>query len=81
MSAVANSDSTLVRRSIDALLERYVYWREQCAAVRQAYQWWGHSEGDQRAGAYAGYVAALDREERAARAYARQVERVGRIWA
>lgn len=80
MSAVTNTDSTLVRRSIDALLERYVYWREECDAVRKAYQWWGDSEGNERAVAYAGYVAALDCEEHAARAYARQIERVSRIY-
>jgi hypothetical protein len=81
MSAVTNSDGALVRRSLDVLLERYVAWREHCATVRRAYQSWDHSDRDERAVAYAGYVAALDREEHAAGAYARQIERVSRICA
>jgi hypothetical protein len=79
MSTVADSDSALARRSIDGLLERYVSWREQCAAVRRAYRSWDYSGHDERALAYAGYVAALDREEHAARVYAEQVERVSQI--
>jgi hypothetical protein len=42
---------------------------------------WGCSDRDERALAYAGYVAALDGEEQAARAYADQLELVGRICA
>jgi hypothetical protein len=79
MSTVTNSDSALGRRSIDALLELYVSWREQCNAVRQAYQSWIDSDRGEHGLAYAGYVAALDREEYAARAYAHQIERVHRI--
>jgi hypothetical protein len=73
------SDSTLGRRSIDALLEVYVSWREECNAVRQAYESWAGSDRGQRGLAYAGYVAALDREEHAARAYADQIERISPI--
>jgi hypothetical protein len=79
MSTVTDSDSVLARRSIDALLERYVSWREQCAAVRWAYQSWACCDRDERTPAYARYVAALDREEHAARVYAEQVGRVSKI--
>jgi hypothetical protein len=81
MTTVTDSDSALGRRSIDALLECYVSWREECRGVRRAYQEWAVADRRQRELAYAGYVAALDREEQAARAYAVQIYRVTRIWA
>lgn len=81
MSTVTNSDGALVQRSIDVLLERYVSWHEQCAAVGRAYRRWDHCDRDERQLAYAAYVAALDREEYAARDYADQLELVSRICA
>jgi hypothetical protein len=79
MRTVVSSDSAFARRSIDALLELYVCWREECYAVRYAYQRWSEADRGQRRLAYAGYIAALDREEHAARAYADQTERASRI--
>jgi hypothetical protein len=79
MSTVAGSDHAVAWRSIDVLLERYVAWREHSAVVRQAYHHWDRSDGEDRALAYAGYVAALDREEHAARGYAAQIERVAQL--
>jgi hypothetical protein len=79
MRTVANSNTAVARRSIDALLEGYVRWREECAAVRRTYQGWVEADRSQRRLAYAGYVAALDREERAADAYAEQIDCVSRI--
>jgi hypothetical protein len=76
MSTVASSDHAFALRSIDVLLERYVSWREQSAAVRHAYRRWDSSDREERPLTYAGYVAALDREEHAARGYAAQIERV-----
>ncbi|MEA2160048.1 MAG: hypothetical protein QOD66_2428 [Solirubrobacteraceae bacterium] len=83
MRAVVNSDDTsvLTRWPIDALVELYVCWREECRAVRDAYEWWGDSDRGQRTLAYAGYVAALDREQQAAYAYADQIDLVSRICA
>jgi hypothetical protein len=77
---VIDSDSALGARSIDALLELYVSWREECHVVRQAYQWWVDSARERRDLAYAGYLAALEREEHAARVYAQQIEHVTRIY-
>ena len=56
-------------------LEYYVSWREECHAVRLAYQRWVDSTRCEARLAYAGFVAALDREEHAARAYASHIER------
>jgi hypothetical protein len=79
MRTFIDSDSAPLQRSIDALLEVYLSWRAECDAVRQAYQSWTDSDRSQRALAYAGYVAALDREEHAAGVYAHQIEHVSRI--
>lgn len=79
MTTFIDTHSAPLRRSIDALLEVYLSWRTECDAVRQTYKSWSDSDRSQRALAYAGYVAALDREEHAACAYAHQIERVSRI--
>jgi hypothetical protein len=75
MGTVFSSDTALGRRAVDELLEGYVSWREECDAVRLAYQRWVDSARAEGRLAYAGYVAALDREEHAARAYATHLER------
>jgi hypothetical protein len=61
---------------IDQLLEFYCAWREECVHVDAAY--WGFSVASppDRALAHAAYIAALDREESAARVYADQISRV-----
>jgi hypothetical protein len=79
MRTFIDSDNAPLRTSIDALLEVYLSWRAECHAVWQAYQSWSDSDRSQRALAYAWYVAALDREDHAASAYAHQIERVSRI--
>jgi hypothetical protein len=78
MRAVTDSDTVLGRSLVDTLIERYVSWREACCTVRLAYQWWAESDG-KREVAYAGYLAALDCEELAARNYAEQVKCVTRM--
>jgi hypothetical protein len=60
---------------VDLVAERYVWWRRESAAVADSYRSWSEAVGDQRAVAYAGYLAALDREERAANAYRWLIER------
>jgi hypothetical protein len=67
------------RSAIDELLEGYVSWREACGAVWGAYERWIGSDREQRALAYAAYLAALDGEERAARTYAHHTARVARF--
>jgi hypothetical protein len=81
MRTVADRDTAPDRWTIDELLERYVCSREECHAVRLAYQRWADSDRGERGLAYAAYVAALDREEHAARTYADHIERVRRVLA
>ena len=59
---------------IDAVMDRYVTWREQSAAVEAAYHTWRDASHDQRTVAFEHYFAALDREEEAASEYRRLVE-------
>jgi hypothetical protein len=79
MGTVFSSDTARGRWAVDELLEGYVSWREECDGVRLAYQRWVDATRAEGRLAYAGYVAALDREERAARAYANHIERFGWI--
>jgi hypothetical protein len=60
----------------DQLVECYVRWREEKCAVRIAYQRWADSDRGEGRLCYAGYLAALDREEKAASVYAEQVDAV-----
>jgi hypothetical protein len=80
MSHALDSDTALGRWAVDALLEGYVSWREECQCVGLAYQSWARAERDELRLAFAAYLAALDREEHAARIYAEHIERVGRIF-
>jgi hypothetical protein len=55
-------------RLVDAFIDTYVVWREQCAEVQRAYDRWIAGR-DQREPAFSAYTAELDSEERCARAY------------
>jgi hypothetical protein len=79
MRTVADRDTAFGRWAVDELVEGYVSWREECQAVGLAYERWIACDRRERELSHAAYLAALDREERAARTYAHQVERVRRI--
>jgi hypothetical protein len=78
MRTALGIDTALGRWMIDELLECYVAWREECHAVSLAYQRWVDGARSEAWRAYVGYVAALDREEHAARTYADRIERFSR---
>jgi hypothetical protein len=50
---------------IDDAMDAYVEWREESAQVESAYRRWATAEPSDAALAFAAYVAALDREDRA----------------
>ena len=60
---------------IDAMMDAYVDWREECLFVADAYHRWVEADSD-RVLAFAAYRAALDREQHASFVYARWVGRV-----
>jgi hypothetical protein len=65
-----------VRRlnSLDALMDSYMSWREHSRAVDASYRRWADSTAGDRSVAYAEYLTALDREERAAHGYEHALE-------
>lgn len=67
------------RALVDGALAAYAQWREESAAVRSAYRRWIGAGVADRPYAFADYNAALDREERAARRYARVMSRAGHL--
>ena len=69
-----NSHASLPRLLLDALIDSYVRWREESAAVDVTYRRWTYAETADRGLRFDEYVAALDREEYAASAYRRLVE-------
>ena len=62
---------------IDAVMERYVTWREQSAAVEAAYRRWSHAASEDRELCFDNYTAALDHEELAANEYRWLIEQAG----
>ena len=59
---------------IDAVMERYVTWRELSAAVEATYRRWSHAAPEDRELCFDNYTAALDHEELAANEYRRLIE-------
>jgi len=60
----------------DAFVDSWLAWREASEDVRTAYRSWSESARPQRALAFAGYRAALDREQHAASIHSDWAERV-----
>jgi hypothetical protein len=78
MRAIADLERLRESWAVDGLLEGYVSWREECREVWRAYERMTVCERRDRRVAYAAYLAALDREEHAAREYRHRVKRVTR---
>jgi hypothetical protein len=67
------------KRVVDRLIEAYVSWREACLEVGEAYGSWTSETGPGATSAFGRYMAALDREERAAEVYAELIRRAGQL--
>jgi hypothetical protein len=73
MSRVANQ----IRPDlIDTMMDLYCEWRTESKQVQAAYEQITCASPPDRAGAYAAYTAALDREESACEAYAAHIGRI-----
>jgi hypothetical protein len=70
--------TTAQRRSAlaDGFVDSWVSWREASEDVRAAYRWWSECARPRRALAFAGYRAALDREQHAASIHSDWAQRV-----
>jgi hypothetical protein len=62
----------------DEFLDGYVSWREECIALEGAYELWRYAQPRDRTLAFAAYLAALEREEQAARVLRKYSERLRR---
>ena len=60
----------------DEFFDSYLRWREACEDLRTAYERWGSCEPSQRIFRFEAYSAALEREERTARAHALRAEQL-----
>ncbi len=74
MSRRRSSALTQLSDLIDSVMDGYVTWREESAAVEAAYRRWRAAPTGFRAAAFDDYFAALDREEHAACEYRRLVK-------
>jgi hypothetical protein len=66
-------------RLLDEAFERYLDWRAESDAVREAYGAWSRASVGETALPFAAYGAALDREQRAAALYGSVIGRVERL--
>jgi hypothetical protein len=62
---------------LNATLDAYAGWRDQCSAVDVARCHWADARGNDAAVWYSAYSAALNGEERASEYYARLIRRLG----
>lgn len=71
----------LLRRheKADAAVDAYVRRRHECSAVREAYRTWVSADAGSTPLAFDAYIAAVDREEGAARIYADFRRRIGHV--
>jgi hypothetical protein len=60
----------------EAFVDSWVSWREASEDVRLAYRWWSECPRPERAVAFGGYRAALDREQHAASVHSDCAERI-----
>jgi hypothetical protein len=67
------------RARVDAAVAAYREWTNECSAVRNAYRRWVGASALEEPSAFVAYHAALDREEHAAKRYARVMRRAGHL--
>jgi hypothetical protein len=64
----------------EEVLALYDEWREEIAAVDEAYRRWSTSPTDEREDRFCAYIAALDQEEAAAGTYAVVAAELAASW-
>ena len=69
MSSLTNVDGRERRRLARAATAAYVAWRNECAAVTEAYRCWADARHDEQATLWEAYERALEREAHVSMAY------------
>ena len=64
-------------RVIEEIVDAYVWWAQECAIAREAFDRARGARGRAASEAINGYLAAIDREERAAQVYGELLRRHG----
>jgi hypothetical protein len=77
MSAERILDTPGRRPLVNAAMDAYLEWREECAAVSDAYRRWADAGEADAEPAWRAYETALDREERASARYGDVVRHIG----
>jgi hypothetical protein len=67
------------RMLADAAVAAYSEWRGECGAVRASYRQWAGARREEKRSAFIDYRSALDREEHAAKRYAKLIRRAGHL--
>jgi hypothetical protein len=67
------------RMLADDAVGAYSDWRGECAAVGASYRQWVGARREEERSAFSDYRSALDREEHAAKRYARLMRRAGHL--
>lgn len=62
-------DLSIGEARIEAVCDQRDDWREECLELQAAFEAWSRARAVDRAAAYAGYEAALEREEHACAIY------------
>ena len=62
-----------------AAVTAYGQWRSECASVRASYRQWVGARREEEPSAFSDYRFALDREDRAAKRFARLMRRAGHL--
>jgi hypothetical protein len=77
MTSNAILETSPRRRLVNAAMNAYLDWRDQCAAVSDAYRRWADAGGADVGSAWRAYEVALEREEHASALYDDVVRRIG----
>jgi hypothetical protein len=79
MSSQTDTDSRERKRLARAATDAYVAWRNECAAVTEAYRCWTDAAHDEEATLWEAYESALEREEHIAMAYVEVTDRIAEL--
>jgi hypothetical protein len=81
MSSRTNVDGHERKRLARAATAAYVAWRNECAAVTEAYRCWADATHDEEATLWEAYESALEREEHISMAYVEVTDRIAQLGA
>jgi hypothetical protein len=79
MSSQTNIDGRERKRLARTATDAYVAWRNECAAVTEAYRCWADAGDNEEATLWEAYESALEREEHTSMAYIELTNRMAEL--